>query len=145
MPDTLVLQCTRAELANPTMRADYKGQGNRIPVPICIGRFLDCSVREKGTPVSTIIGGDICTVRANGDPDLRLLVVGDRRAITVGRFCGRSPVLSAIYCKGGGSPRAFWMLEVSPDSDKSDRQPIDAISPFLLATQRCFTRQGRCH
>jgi len=71
-----LLQRTGAMLADPTMRANYKGQRNGIPIPIRVSRFMDCVVGDKGTPVSTIIG-DIRTVRANGDPGFGLVIVNN--------------------------------------------------------------------
>ena len=77
------------ELADPAVRADYEGKGERVPVAVGVGRFVQCRIRMQCAPVFAVIGGDVGAIGANGDPGFGGGVVGHGGAVAAGWRGGR--------------------------------------------------------
>ena len=81
--DSLGLEDFGPQFADASFGADSEWQGKCVPVLVgvgCIG-VSGC----KRTPDTTIVGGDVCAVRADCDPSVGGGVVGDGGAVTVGQ------------------------------------------------------------
>ena len=118
----LPLQRMLVEFANAPMRADDKGKREGIPVLVGIGSLAKVRIGMKRAPVAAVVGGDVRAVGADGDPCLRLRVVGDGGAVAVRRGNGKLPMFT-VERVSGIVARCVGLLVVS-----ADRYPNSAIS-----------------
>src|ERR1700693_62030 len=85
-----------AELGDAAVGADDEGQRERVPVFVGVRGVVVRRARRQGVPGAAVVSGDVGAVGADGDPGFVLLVVGDGRAVAVGRGLGGLPVLPAV-------------------------------------------------
>jgi len=67
-------QCLGIELADAAVGADDEGEGEGIPVFVGVGWLV--AGRGERAPVFAVVGGDVGTVGAYGDPEFLGGVVG---------------------------------------------------------------------